>query len=105
MAIKITKNSWLAITPLISSNGFTFWDTPNFPELVPQQGDLFVEVDSQYLGRLDLIAYDHYGDVDYWWVIALANGLDQIPTDMRLGMTLRLPDKKYIDSIISKGPQ
>lgn len=103
MAIKISKTSWLAIAPLLSSNGFTFWDTPNFPDIVPQAGDRFLDVDSKYLGRLDLVAFDMYGDVDYWWAIALANGLDQIPTDMRMGMRLRIPQKSYIDALLAKG--
>lgn len=104
MAFKISKTSWLAVTQLLSSNGYVFWDTPNFPVLVPQQGDQYITVDSNYMGRLDLLAFDIYGDVNYWWAIALANGLDQIPTDMRQGMQLRLPQKSYIDSFLSKGP-
>lgn len=104
MAFKISKTSWLAITPLLTADGFVFWDTPNFPQLVPQSGDRFLTVDSTYIGRLDLVAFDMYGDVDYWWAIALANGLDQIPTDMVEGMVLRIPQKSYIDSFLSKGP-
>lgn len=105
MAFKINKTSWLAITQLLESHGYVFWDTPNFPILVPQAGDRFLTVDSQYIGRIDLVAFDMYGDENYWWAVALANNLDQIPTDMREGMILRIPQKSYIDSFLSKGPR
>lgn len=101
--IKIPRQSWLTIAPLLDSSGIVFWDTPDFPEIVPQDGDTYVDVDSGYAGRLDLVAFDKYGDCDLWWVIALANGIDLIPTDVVIGMRLRIPEKRYVDTIISKG--
>jgi phage tail protein X len=44
---------------------------------------------TKYGDRLDTIAYNTYGDVTLWWVIALANNM----TDMLVpaGIQLRIP--------------
>jgi hypothetical protein len=109
MAVKINKNTWLNLADYLLadddavSGDVSFWDTPDFQELIPQDQDVFVEVDQRYVGRLDLVAWDYYRDPDLWWVIALANNIDLIPTDVRLGMSLRIPVKTYVDSFITKG--
>jgi hypothetical protein len=103
MALMVSKSSWLSIAPLLQFEGTVFWDTPYFPDILPQDNDIFVTVDSNYVGRLDLLAFDAYGDVDLWWVIALANGLELLPTDMVIGKKLRIPSKNYVDSIIAQG--
>lgn len=103
MQVEISKNSWLNFSDLLQVSEEIFWDNPGLPTLVPQDNDTFVDVDEQYVGRLDLVAYDSYGDADLWWVIALANNLDKLPVDVRLGMKLRVPNKGYVDSLLSKG--
>jgi hypothetical protein len=106
MTIKVGRGSWLSITNLLKNDdGTVFWDQPNFPQIVPQPKDTYLTISSDYVGRLDLIAFDYYGDVDLWWVIALANGIDLIPTEVTIGLKIRIPDKKYVESILSKGPQ
>lgn len=104
MAVAVKRTSWLAFSDFLQFNEFEFFDLPSFPEIVPQSNDKFIDIDDKYMGRLDLLAYDTYGDENLWWVIALANGLDQLPTDMRVGIRLRLPAKSYVDALISKGP-
>lgn len=116
--IEIRKNSWLNFADLLDFEGtqgtsgiveetqtISFWDTPDFPRIVPQDDDFFVTIDDKMLGRLDLIAYDAYGDADMWWVLALANGYDLIPTDMVINEKMRVPSKSYIDSLIGRGQQ
>jgi hypothetical protein len=41
--------------------------------------------------RLDLIAFDFYGDVSLWWVIASANALPGDSLYIEPGMQLRIP--------------
>lgn len=101
--VKVNKNSWLNITPLFSHADATFWDTPVFPNFPPSDQDVFVTINSSYAGRLDLIAHDYYGDVDLWWVIALVNTLDQVPSDVVVGLKLRLPPISAIRTAIGKG--
>lgn len=105
MGIRISRSSWLALTPLLRRDGTVFWDTPDLPALPSSPNDKFIDIDTDYLGRLDLIAYDYYGDETLWWVIALANDIDQIPTDMPLGTRIRIPDKATVDAALSRGPR
>ena len=41
--------------------------------------------------RLDLLAFDFYGDTSYWWVIASANALPGDSLYLEPGMQLRIP--------------
>lgn len=41
--------------------------------------------------RLDLLAYDFYGDVNLWWIIASANSLPGDSLFPEPGMQLRIP--------------
>ena len=41
--------------------------------------------------RLDLIAYDFYGDSTLWWVIAMANNLEGDSIFVGDGVQLRIP--------------
>lgn len=99
---EIDKSSWLNFAPYIQYEEFQFWDTPDFPQILPQENDRFLDVDDGYVGRLDLVAHDMYGDVNLWWVIALANKIDVIPTGVKFGMRLRIPEKTYVDSLLAK---
>ena len=109
MAIQIPKNSWLNMANLLIArddsvdDDVTFWDLPDFPPLIPQDDDVFFTIDSSRVGRLDLIANDFYSDKDLWWVIALANGIDLIPSEVTLNKRLRIPSKTYVLSYIAKG--
>ena len=104
-SVEIRKNSWLNFADSLEFEGTTFWETPEFPKIVPQDGDIFLDVTDQNLGKLDLIAFDVYGDPDLWWVIALANNIDLIPTDMVIGTKIRIPEKSFVNSLIAKGGQ
>lgn len=100
---EINTGSYLNFADLLAAEGFEFWETPDFPEIIPQDNDTYIEVDSNYFGRLDLLAFDQYGDVDLWWVIALANNLDIVPTQMKIGQKLRIPNKNYIQTLFARG--
>lgn len=41
--------------------------------------------------RLDIMAQDFYGDIDFWWVIASANSLSGDSLYPPIGMQLRIP--------------
>lgn len=40
--------------------------------------------------RLDLLAFKYYGDPEYWWIIAMANRI-QDPFSLTVGQRLRVP--------------
>lgn len=103
--VNIRRNSWLNFAELLEFNSNVFWDHADFPEIEPQENDVFVTIDDNYVGRLDLIAFDFYGDPDLWWAIALANKIELIPTDVYMNRRLRVPAKAFVDSLIGKGAQ
>jgi hypothetical protein len=44
------------------------------------------------VGRPDLISFKNYGgDVGYWWIICLVNGIQNPLTDITIGMKLKIP--------------
>ena len=46
----------------------------------------------KYIGRLDLMAHKVYSNVDLWWVLALANDIDDPFDDTLLDTVMRVPD-------------
>ena len=69
------------------------WDNPVTDNILgPDILDGVDTVDYIYgiADRLDLLAYKYYGDSDYWWIIALANNV-QDPFSVAVGQRLKIP--------------
>lgn len=43
--------------------------------------------------RLDLLSYQYYGSVGYWWIIAVANGIGKGDLTIPPGSQIRVPTK------------
>ena len=71
-----------------------FYEMFEPPALDPSDGDLDIIVESRT--RLDKLAYTYYGDVALWWVIAERNNLEIPISELYPGMSLVIPDPKYI---------
>lgn len=102
MTASIPNKSWLLFPDYFQVDGIEFFDTPDFPKFPESSNDQIITIDQTYLGRLDLIANDFYGDVNLWWVIALVNNLEVIPTSMYIGMKLRIPVSDSITIYLSQ---
>jgi len=96
MTVRIGKNSRLRYAPLVSADGYEFWDLLVPPE-IPVRPDE-VQYTVQMADRIDLLANKFYGDPVLWWVLAVANNLDVLPTDLKYGSTIRVPSKTYVFS-------
>jgi hypothetical protein len=94
MAVDLKSSSRLQFADLLIVDSVEFWDTLALPDAVPQQDDIQHIVSSH--DRIDLLAYRYYQDAGLWWVIAWANSLDILPTDMKENMKLRIPSKDYV---------
>jgi hypothetical protein len=52
--------------------------------------DAFVEYSWQLGDRLDRLANKYYNDDQYWWIIALVNGINY-PLGIKIGTMIRIP--------------
>ncbi len=75
-------------------DGVEFWDVLDLPELPFQADDISYQV--QGGDRMDRLANGFYGDPDLWWVIAHANNLEILPTDLNEGDFLRIPSQRFV---------
>lgn len=99
MEVPIDSSSWLNMVDLLSSGEFVFWESTDYPEFPLDVSDTYIQVTLQYANRIDLLAFDTYGDSGYFWAILIANNLDY-PSQVYEGMLLRLPAKDKIDSFL-----
>lgn len=102
MTAFVPKKSWLNFPDYFVFDGIEFFDTPDFPEFPVSNNDVIITIDQKYLGRLDLIAHDYYNDSNLWWIIALVNKIELIPTSMFIGMSLTIPALDSISIYLSK---
>jgi nucleoid-associated protein YgaU len=68
-------------------------------EIVPQNGDILYTV--QDGDRLDKLANRFYGTVALWWVIALANDIDEPVVGLLSGTDIIIPAPAYVDTEIA----
>jgi nucleoid-associated protein YgaU len=94
MSVDIPLRSRLQFADLLSYSGVEFWETVDLPNVEIQSDDVFHIVCST--DRIDSIAYKYYGDPVLWWVVAVANDLELVPTDLYEGQTLRIPAPRYV---------
>lgn len=100
MAVDIRSSSRLKFADLLIVDDVEFWDTLVLPDTSSRPDDT-IHVVSQR-DRIDLLADRYYQDAGLWWVIAWANNLDILPTDMKENMRLRIPSKTYVVSTLLK---
>lgn len=84
-------------------DGVMFWDRVDYPVLAEQPDDLTHTV--RDFERIDLLAYQYYGDVILWPIIALANEMELIPADLNVGAVLRIPSPRYVREELFKRPR
>ena len=114
--IRLKPHSYLVGTPLFQlrdadtgrPSGTYAWGSVVFPEFEPDPSDDVYVTTETDIGRLDLVAYRFYGDINLWWVIAHSNDiLDQFSdsTDGGLpaGTRLRIPKRERVLSLLQQG--
>lgn len=97
--VTVSPGSWLNLADLLEYKGLLFWSQTEFPSIPFSDDDQYVALTQEQAKRLDLVAYDTWGDPELIWVVLLANGLD-LPNQAREGMTIRLPAKQTIDDLL-----
>lgn len=94
MAVAIRDTSRLKFARLITLDDVEHWELPEYPEIPEAADDLRYEVQSN--DRIDLLANRFYGSADLWWIIAIANGLELLPSDLKVRSTLRVPSGRRV---------
>ena len=91
MAVRIKKgSSFLVHANLLSVDGVEFWQRPEIPELPASSRDTPHTVEDG--DTLERIAKKHFNRDDWDWVIAHKNNLRLLPSELRPGMVLMIPD-------------
>ena len=60
-----------------------------YPKIKATNEDIYII--STQSDRLDLLAYRYYGKSTYWWIIAVANNLNDASLSIEVGKQLRIP--------------
>ena len=60
-----------------------------YPKIKPSDDDFYVI--SEETDRLDLLAHKYYNDASKWWIIAVANNLNDANFFVEPGIQLRIP--------------
>lgn len=77
-------------TPIIKDEeGKRLYSTTIYPDIPYSSEDIYVV--TTIGDRLDLLAFDFYGDSTLWWIIASANDMQPDSLVPPLGITLRIP--------------
>jgi hypothetical protein len=79
-----------------------YLDIAKFPAVPKYADDVVMTVNKTYQFRPDLLAYDLYGDSNFWWAFALRNpNVIKDPVfDMKPGVRIYIPKKTTLNSII-----
>jgi len=64
-----------------------------------QSDDIYLEINTKYQYRPDLIAYDMYSDVRLQWVIIYANDIYDSPEGFVLHKKVRIPSLRRLSVI------
>jgi hypothetical protein len=60
-----------------------------YPKIKPSDNDIYIISDSS--DRLDVLALKYYNDQTLWWVISIANNLNDASYSIEPGKQLRIP--------------
>lgn len=60
-----------------------------YPKIKPSDNDLYII--SEAGDRLDLLAHKYYNDTTLWWIISVANNLNDANFFVEPGLQIRIP--------------
>jgi nucleoid-associated protein YgaU len=69
-----------------------------YPKVKATDNDIYII--STQSDRLDLLAFKYYGNPTYWWVISVANNLNDASLSIEPGRQLRIPSD--INSVLNE---
>ena len=67
----------------------TYISSTIYPKIKPTDNDFYII--SEQTDRLDILASKYFGDKSLWWIIAIANNLNEASFFITPGTQLRIP--------------
>jgi len=101
MAINLRTTSRLRFAGLFTTDDVEHWGNVEYPVIEESADDFFYTTVRR--DRIDLLSYRFYGVADLWWIIAIANGINLLPSELHENMRLRCPSKSRVFTRILKG--
>jgi nucleoid-associated protein YgaU len=102
MAVRLRKTSRLLFAKLLSIDDVEHWELPVYPKIEEATDDKRYTVDQN--DRIDKIANKFYGSPELWWIIALANGMELLPSDLNANAVIRIPSQRRVFTQILRRP-
>lgn len=102
MAVRLRNTSRLRWARLITLDDVEHWEQPEYPKIEAAPDDKRYTVGRN--DRVDRLAQRFYGSQDLWWVIALANGMELLPSDLNPNAVLRIPSQRRVFTEILRRP-
>ena len=76
-------------TPIQRKDNVRIFSTTFYPQIPLQDSDKYINV---IVGtRVDNLAFQYYGDISLWWIIASANNSKTDSLAVEQGIQLRIP--------------
>jgi hypothetical protein len=66
-----------------------YYESTIYPKIKPTDNDTYII--SEQGDRLDILAKNYYGDSKLWWIIAVANNINDAVFYIEPGIQLRIP--------------
>jgi hypothetical protein len=92
------SSRYLTIPTEKTNDGKIIYRQIYYPSIGESEDDIYIITSSQ--DRLDLIAYDFWGNESYWWILVIVNNLEGDSMFPPIGIQLRIP--KSTENIINK---
>lgn len=98
--VEVSKTSWLNRSTLLSFNGSLFWDQTDLPDVPFADDDTYIQLSDIQAKRIDLVAFEQYGESELMWIIMLANDKNA-PNQFIGGEQIRIPSQATIDKLLN----
>lgn len=92
---KLLLSRYSQLRVVQEEDGTQYDETMRIVSIPYYDDDIYYEVNSQTINRLDLVSASVYGTPLLWWVIAYASEIDD-PLNVSIGTILRIPSKNRL---------
>jgi len=83
------SSRYQTIDTIKTDTGKQIYSQVYYPSIGDKEDDIYII--TSYNDRLDLIAYDFWGDTSFWWLVAMVNNLECDSFYPPIGTQLKIP--------------